>query len=123
MSNTRKSRQMAVGSRQFGRHRRLLRSAHFLRRAAYCLLPTAICLLLVGCRMDMQDQPRYEYYEPGDKKFFANGASSRPFVEGTVPRQMGEYRDREDYFFTGKVAGQTAGGGQTGAVPSVASGL
>jgi len=62
----------------------------------------------------MQDQPRYEYYEPGDKKFFADGASSRPFVEGTVPRQQGEYRDREEYFFTGKVAGQAASGAQTG---------
>jgi mono/diheme cytochrome c family protein len=76
----------------------------------------------------MQDQPRYEYYEPGDKKFFADGASSRTPVEGTVPRQAGEYRDREDYFFTGRVAGQAAvgGGGQTGggaAVPNIASGL
>ena len=74
----------------------------------------------------MQDQPRYEYYEQGDKKFFADGASSRPFVEGTVPRQQGEYRDREEYFFTGKVAGQAASGAQMGvgaAAPNVASGL
>ena len=78
--------------------------------------------------MDMQDQPRYEYYEPGDKKFFADGASSRPQVEGTVPRQSGEYRDREDYLYTGRAAGQAAGGGggQMGggsAVLSVPSGL
>lgn len=53
----------------------------------------------------MQDQPRYEYYEPGDKKFFPDGASSRATVEGTVPRQMGQYRDRDDYFYTGKTAG------------------
>jgi mono/diheme cytochrome c family protein len=74
----------------------------------------------------MQDQPRYEYYEPGEKKFFADGASSRPFVEGTVPRQQGEYRDREEYFYTGKVAGQEASGAQAGAgaaAPNVASGL
>ena len=100
--------------------------------AVFCLLPFAF--LLSGCRQDMQDQPRYEYYEPGDKKFFADGASSRPQVEGTVPRQTGEYRDREDYFFTGKAAGGAAGGGGTqagvrmgggggAAVPSVASGL
>jgi mono/diheme cytochrome c family protein len=72
----------------------------------------------------MQDQPRYEYYEAGDRKFFPDGAASRPLVEGTVPRQTkGEYRDREDYFFTGKTAagaaGKTAtlpgGGAQTGA--------
>jgi mono/diheme cytochrome c family protein len=64
--------------------------------------------------MDMQDQPRYEYYEPGDKKFFPDGASSRGTVEGTVPRQPGEYRDREDYFYTGKGAGGV-GAGQPGA--------
>jgi mono/diheme cytochrome c family protein len=63
--------------------------------------------------MDMQDQPRYEYYEPGDKKFFPDGASSRPTVEGTVPRQSGPYRDREDYLYTGKAAGAPAA--QTGA--------
>ncbi|HEX7955536.1 MAG TPA: cytochrome c [Pyrinomonadaceae bacterium] len=57
----------------------------------------------------MQDQPRYEYYEPGDKKFFPDGAASRAPVEGTVPRQPGGpdgYRDREDYFYTGKAVGQ-----------------
>jgi mono/diheme cytochrome c family protein len=60
----------------------------------------------------MQDQPRYEYFEPGDKKFFPDGASSRPTVEGTVPRQMGQYRDREEYFYTGKSVG---GGAQSSA--------
>jgi mono/diheme cytochrome c family protein len=88
-------------------------------------LPFAFCL--AGCRQDMQDQPRYEYYEPGDTKFFADGASSRPQVEGAVPRQTGEYRDREDYFYTGRVAGQAAGGGGSmgagSAVPGVPSGL
>jgi mono/diheme cytochrome c family protein len=71
----------------------------------------------------MQDQPRYEYYEPGDKKFFANGASSRQPVEGTVPRQPGEYRDREDYLYTGKVAGQSASGATTATTTNAASGL
>jgi mono/diheme cytochrome c family protein len=64
--------------------------------------------------MDMQDQPRYEYYEPGDKKFFPDGASSRGTIEGTVPRQTGQYRDREDYFYTGKAAGGTQAGAETG---------
>ncbi len=119
MSNTelRGGRGPGAGSRK-GRAR---------RRAFFCLLTPVFCLLFAGCRQDMQDQPRYEYYEPGDKKFFADGASSRPQVEGTVPRQSGEYRDREDYLYTGRVAGQTAmGGGPMGvgsAVPGVASGL
>src|ERR671915_255125 len=99
MSNTKRGEQRAVSSEQWRR-----------RRAFYCLLLTAYCLLAVGCRMDMQDQPRYEYYEPGDKKFFPDGASSRPAVEGTVPRQSGPYRDREDYLYTGKAAGAPAGG-------------
>ncbi|HEX8558946.1 MAG TPA: cytochrome c [Pyrinomonadaceae bacterium] len=110
MSNTRKSGRGAA------------RAAGRARRAAHCLLLTAACLLSFGCRMDMQDQPRYEYYEPGDKKFFADGSSSRPLVENTVPRQAGQYRDRDDYFYTGRAAGQAGGvgaqpggGAQTGA--------
>jgi len=119
MSNTdvRGSQGSGVGSRKGGAR----------RRAFFCLLTSVFCLLSFGCRQDMQDQPRYEYYEPGDKKFFADGASSRQPVEGTVPRQQGEYRDREDYFFTGKAAGQAAaGGGQMGApaaAPNLPSGL
>src|SRR5215213_7816382 len=95
------------------------------RRTFFCLLTAVFCLLSVGCRMDMQDQPRYEYYEPGDKKFFPDGSSSRATVEGTVPRQAGgtgAYRDREDYLYTGKAAGggaaasgQPGGGTQSGA--------
>jgi mono/diheme cytochrome c family protein len=61
--------------------------------------------------MDMQDQPKYKTFRAGDKKFFADGASVRAPVEGTVARQFGDYRDREDYFYTGKAAGQAAGGG------------
>jgi mono/diheme cytochrome c family protein len=129
MSNTKRGEQRAVSSRQWRRRRRLV---------FYCLLLTAYCLLSTGCRIDMQDQPRYEYYEPGDKKFFPDGASSRPTVEGTVPRQAGPYRDREDYFYTGKaagagaqVSGQPGGGAQGGAqaggvgasVPSMQAGV
>ncbi len=110
MSNTRNGRRMAVGSRQLPSR---------LRLVFYCLLPTAICLLLTGCRMDMQDQPRYEYYEPGDKKFFPDGASSRATVEGTVPRQSGQYRDREDYLYTGKAAGGV--GASVPAMPTAAA--
>ena len=96
MSNTRNSRQMADGRWQL---------PSWLRVVFYCLLPTAFCLLFAGCRMDMQDQPKYKYYRAGDKKFFPDGSSSRPRVEGTVARQAGPYRDREDYLYTGKAAG------------------
>ncbi|HEX8355359.1 MAG TPA: cytochrome c, partial [Pyrinomonadaceae bacterium] len=116
------------------------RAGRAAARVLFALALAPLPFALAGCRQDMQDQPRYEYYEPGDKKFFADGASSRQPVEGTVPRQVGEYRDREEYFFTGRVTGPAAGGGgaqgggQTGgqmggqmgvgaAVPNVASGL
>ncbi len=111
MSNTENSRQTAVGSRQLPARRRAV---------FYCLLLTAYCLLFAGCRIDMQDQPKYEYYEPGDKKFFPDGASSRAPVEGTVPRQAGgpgAYRDREDYFYSGKTAG-----GASASVPTTQAG-
>lgn len=41
-------------------------------------------IALAGCRREMYDQPRYEPLEPSS--FFKDGTSSRPLVEGTVPR-------------------------------------
>jgi mono/diheme cytochrome c family protein len=72
--------------------------------------------------MDMQDQPKYKTYRAGERKFFPDGASVRQPVEGTVPRKGAgaDYRDRDDYFYTGKTAGQTAAGAQTGATSSSA---
>jgi len=58
----------------------------------------AVCsLLAMGCRYDMQDQPRYEYYERSP--FFANELASRPIIEGTVPRG---YLREDKALFTGK---------------------
>src|SRR3954464_5194065 len=96
MSNTESREQRAESSEQCGTRRR--------RVLFYCLLLTAYCLLATGCRMDMQDQPKYKTYRAGDRKFFADGASVRPLVEGTVPRRGtgAEYRDRDDYLYTGK---------------------
>ena len=50
-----------------------------------------------GCRYDMQDQPRYEYYERSE--FFANEQASRPLIEGTVPRG---YLRADKALYTGK---------------------
>ena len=44
-------------------------------------------------------------FDGAPDEFFPDGSSSRPPVEGTVPRQAGPYRDREDYLYTGKAAG------------------
>jgi hypothetical protein len=43
-----------------------------------------ICLLLVGCRRDMQDQPKYKPYR--ESTFFDDGKSARQPIEGTVAR-------------------------------------
>ena len=98
------------GDNEMGREETLFVSSSTRLPVVGCILLSVFCLLLSGCRMDMQDQPRYEAYEAGDKKFFPDGGSARVPVEGTVPRQKGgEYRDREDYMLTGKNgAGQTS---------------
>jgi mono/diheme cytochrome c family protein len=108
MSNTESREQRAVCSVQCGTRRR--------RVLFYCLLLTAYCLLATGCRMDMQDQPKYKTYRAGDEKFGVKGASVRPLVEGTVARRASgaEYRDRDDYLYTGQTAGQPAPGAQSG---------
>lgn len=68
-------------------------------RPLLSLFTFTFCLLFaVGCRVDMQDQPRYEVYEAST--FFKDGLSSRPLVEGTVPR--GYLRDDTE-LYTGKI--------------------
>ena len=108
------SRQKAVSSRQTGEGGM---QPNGRRLVVYGLLPTAFCLLLSGCRMDMQDQPRYEVYEASDKRrqFFADGLSSRPLVEGTIPRG---YLRTDKLYYTGKGGAAQAGasGGTTQSV-------
>lgn len=61
------------------------------RAASYFLLLAAVCLLFFsGCRMDMQDQPKYKPYRKG---------SIRKPVEGTVPRG---YLREDRQLYTGK---------------------
>lgn len=68
------------------------------KSAIGCLLLTAYCLLAVGCRYDMQDQPRYKTYKKSD--WFADGRASRDLPEGTVSR--GNLRE-DKAFYTGKI--------------------
>ncbi len=74
------------------------------KSATYCLLLTAYCLLFMGCRYDMQDQPRYKAYKESD--FFKDKRASRDLPEGTVPRG---YLREDKAFYTGKTEtnGQT----------------
>jgi len=74
-------------------------------RACFFLLPFAF-LLVTGCRMDMQDQPRLEAYE--------KGAIRKP-VDGTVAR--GQLRE-DKQLYTGKKDAAGATGTTTGAAQS-----
>jgi len=57
-----------------------------------------VCLLVTtACRQDMHDQPKYRPLRA--TPFFADGASARPHVEGTVPRGA---LNADQAFFTGK---------------------
>ena len=91
--------QKAVGSGQKADSSSVsIRAAQF-RKVFFCLLLSAFCLLAVGCRRDMQDQPKAIAYR--ESTFFRDGLSSRPLVPGTVAR--GYLRaDRE--FYLGKKA-------------------
>jgi mono/diheme cytochrome c family protein len=61
-------------------------------------MPLALLAFLLGCRLDMHVQPRYNPLAKSD--FFADQRSARPLVEGTVAR--GELRE-DTYFYTGKL--------------------
>jgi mono/diheme cytochrome c family protein len=72
--------------------------------AAGCLLVTACCLLvLLGCRQQMADQPRYQPL--AKSTFFDDGRSARDLVPGTVAQG---YLRAEEPFYTGKSEGQLA---------------
>lgn len=64
-----------------------------------CLLIVTFCLAAAGCRYDMQDNPRYEYYEKSE--FFADNRASRDLPAGTVAR--GQLK-KDKAFHTGKIA-------------------
>ena len=70
----------------------------YRRRSA--LLPIVLLGLaaVAGCRQDMHNQPKYRPLR--GTAFFADGASARPLVEGTVARGT---LQEDEAFFTGKV--------------------
>jgi mono/diheme cytochrome c family protein len=80
-----------------------------LRRALCVLLLTAFSTLLTtSCRRDMQDQPKMKPLR--SSSFFKDGLSSRPPVEGTVPRG---FLNADTEYFTGKKAGRSGQGAAT----------
>jgi len=67
-------------------------------RAIFCLLLlAAYSLLSLGCRYDMQDQPRYKAFKKND--FFADNKAMRELPEGTVARG---YLRENKAFYQGK---------------------
>ena len=52
-----------------------------VRLVVFCLFAG---MFAVGCRYDMQDQPRYKAYKESD--FFSDGKSMQDPPEGTVAR-------------------------------------
>jgi mono/diheme cytochrome c family protein len=56
--------------------------------------------LSVGCRYDMQDQPRYKPYK--ESKFYADGRAMREAPDGTVARGK---LNEDKALFTGRIAG------------------
>lgn len=71
-------------------------------RAISCLLTPVFCLLLAGCRQDMHNQPKYRPLRPSP--LFADGASARPVVDGTIARGT---LQEDEAFFTGKIGTAT----------------
>ncbi len=115
--------QEAVSSMQKAESCEFRLASTLARALVFCFMLSAFCFLLSACRRDMQDQPKAIAYR--ESTFFKDGVSSRPPVEGTVPR--GYLRaDREFYF--GKKSGYRTGSGsdrvidstgqQTGAAPN-----
>ena len=70
-------------------------------KAIICAFCAFLWLVLnVGCRRDMQDQPKVKPLR--GSTFFADGLGSRQPIEGTIPRG---YLRSDTEFFTGKKAG------------------
>src|SRR6185503_378851 len=91
-----------------------VRGRRVSRRWLFVSLLAAHCLLVVvGCRQDMQDQPRMKPFR--STSFFSNGLSSRPPVTGTVPRG---FLRADKAFFTGKKNTPSATSGVSNPTPS-----
>ena len=75
----------------------------FIHAKAPRILAALWAIFLSSCRQQMADQPRHEPL--GQSRFFGDGRSARPQVEGTVAR--GQLR-ADDFFYTGKIGGQVA---------------
>jgi len=74
---------------------------HKIVRAFICAFCAFLWLVSVGCRRDMQDQPKIKPLR--GSTFFGDSLASRRPIDGTIPR--GYLRDDNPEFYTGKKAG------------------
>jgi mono/diheme cytochrome c family protein len=74
---------------------------HKTIKAIICAFCASLWLIYVGCRRDMQDQPKVKPLRGAT--FFADGLGSRQPIAGTVAR--GNLRDDNPEFYTGKKSG------------------
>jgi hypothetical protein len=65
--------------------------------AQHFAIAIGLAAMTIGCRQDMQDQPKYIPLRPSG--FFTDGRSARPIPEGTVARGL---LRADKVFFTGK---------------------
>jgi hypothetical protein len=79
------------------------RNARAQRRSHGWLIAVCATLLMTGCRLDMQVQPRYNPYAPSN--FFSDGRSERQPVAGTVARSD-VVSGPEEVVYTGTLNGQ-----------------
>ncbi len=98
---------MSARSFPFNRHSATL---SLMERGRRWLAFGLALFVLGGCRSEMYEQPRYEPLEPST--FFEDGASARPLVAGTVPRDDPRGGPpagaAEDVFYTGWSQGKLA---------------
>jgi len=76
-----------------------------LRAAGLAVACAALAAVVAGCHLDMYDQPKFKPLAADP--FFADGASARPLVEGTVARGDA---DTNEYRLTGKSGGAAGSG-------------
>jgi hypothetical protein len=74
------------------------------RKTRWFVVVGLLSLFVYGCHLDMDDQPKYKPLSSSN--FFDNGQSSRPVIEGTVPRGDAHYAD--EFLYTGKKNGNFA---------------
>ena len=78
-----------------------MHSRNSLFRWTMATAALAVLIPLAGCRQDMQDEPKM--IPQRESKFFADGRSVRPQVEGTVARGQ---LDADSYFYSGLINNQ-----------------